>query len=274
MHAYLFHLLKRLVDFVRPDIRARFQPLNIPPLRNRHLHRRLILFEHRRALLQRLLCRPRVQALIAQRVPQDHTLADRLRLVEVRNRVPRAAELAERARKGRVRLGRRDRNELVSHLHMRRAERLARLGDSVHGLRGVEERALELRALKARALQRLVLVGHAAADEREAAAGAAARARRGRVAEVGLDERAQLLVAEQDRVVAHAREPALEHDLHQPVVLLVGWRGRLCEGQRGHDCLRAGVHERLGELLEFGVGALHVPVCRPREVGQVSLHHP
>ena len=75
----------------------------------------------------------------------------------------------------------------------------------------------------------------------------------------------------EDRVLAHAREPALEHDLHQPVVLLVRRRGRARERERGHDRLRVVLDHGLVELLELEVRARDVAVCRPREVREVRL---
>ena len=145
------------------------------------------------------------------------------------------------------------------------------LGQLVDGLRGLEELRLELRELEARALQLLVLVGHVAADEAEAARRLLACDRRRLVPEVALDERAQLLLLHEDRVLADAREPALQHDLHEPVVLLVRRRGRARERERGRDRLRVVLHDGLVELLELEVGARDVAVRRPREVGQVCL---
>ena len=64
----LFQVLQGLVNPLRADIRARFQSFDMSALRNCRLYSGLILFEDGRALLQRLLGRPCVQALVSERV--------------------------------------------------------------------------------------------------------------------------------------------------------------------------------------------------------------
>ncbi len=141
----------------------------------------------------------------------------------------------------------------------------------IDSLRRVEELALHLRELEARPLQLLVLVRHAAADEAEPARRLLARAGRRLVTEVALDERADFLLVDEDRVLADAREPALEHDLHEPVVLLVRRRGRTRERECRHDRLRVVLYDGLVELLKLEIGARDVAVRRAGEVREVRL---
>ena len=141
----------------------------------------------------------------------------------------------------------------------------------IDSFRRVKELALHLRQLEARALQLLILVRHPAAHKAEPARRLLASAGRRLVPEVALDERAELLLVNENLVLADAREPALEHDLHEPVVLLVRRRGRACKRERGYDSLRIVLDDGLVELLELEIGARNVAVGGPGEVREVRL---
>ena len=156
------------------------------------------------------------------------------------------------------------------HMH-RKMRTFPRPSQLINRLRRVKELPFELCQLEPCPLQLLVLVRNTSANQAEPARRLLARVWRRLVAKVALDKRANFLVMEKDRVLANARKPALEHDLHQPVVLLVRRRRRARKWERGHESLWVVLYDCLVELLELVIGAGHIAVRRPREVRQVRL---
>lgn len=148
---------------------------------------------------------------------------------------------------------------------------LSDLRELVDSLGSLEELCLELRELETRVLKLLVFVRDTAPDKAETRRGLLPRIWGGLVAKVALDKRPHLLLRYQDRILTYPRQPPLQHNPHEPIVLLVRGRRRLREGQSRNNRLGVIVYDSIVELLELKVRARDVAVRRACKVREIRL---
>lgn len=131
---------------------------------------------------------------------------------------------------------------------------------------GLKELSFQFCQLKSRPLQFLILVRDISTYETKSRGCLLARTRCRLIAKVAFNERADIFVMYENRILAYSRDPPLEHDADKTVIFLV-CRGRgLRQGKSCDNSLRVAVDYRLVELLEFKVRARDIAIGGPGEV--------